>query len=196
MYANSGGGGPVDYDTPLQDSPSTSFAYATIPPGDWTFGIRAYDPATGIEEQNTDATVRVLIGADFIDRSAVPNGPIGLTAWATAGGGCRLDFAYSRAGQGGPPTAFHAFLWPSGSVDWTDPPAAIRYVSWGPGDAFWHFSMTLSGLADGAEYEVGVRAANASGDDGNTATVAVTGKGSGPTAVVGLLGSTAYRSDR
>jgi hypothetical protein len=197
LYANDGHGGPVNYSTPIQDGPSTSFATA-VAPGDWTYAVRASDPISGIEERNTDATVRIVIGPDLTDRTAVPNPVIGLTAWATAGGGCKLDFVYSRTGQGGPPTSFHAYYWPAGSVDWSDPAGtctglASRAVSWGPGDVTQHFAMTLSGLADGVDYEVGVRAANDSGDDGSTRTVPVTGKGSGPAAVAGLSASPAYR---
>jgi hypothetical protein len=192
LYANDGLGGPVDYGSPIQDGPSTSFATPVIP-GDWTYAVRAFDPASGIEEQNTDATARIVIGPDLTDRTAAPNPPIGLTAWATAGGGCKLDFVYCRTGQGGPPAAFHAYLWPAGSVDWTDPPTATRAVSWGPGDVTQHFAMDLSGLADGVDYEVGVRAANGAGDDGTTRTVPVRGKGSGPAAVSGLAAAPAYR---
>lgn len=193
VYSN-GGSGPIDYSTPLQDSPSTVFSYATLPPGDWLFGVRTYDDVSGIEEKNTDAVLGVAIGADFLDRSAVPNSPIGLTARATAGGGLKIDFMYVGTGQRGAPTEYRAWIWAAGSVDWTLPPSAVLATTFGPGDVRSRHSMTLSGLSDGAAYAVGIRAAGAAGDDGNTATVIVIGKASGPLAVGGLAASAGYPS--
>ena len=55
LYQNDGIGGPVDYSSPIQDGPSTSFATAVVP-GDWTYAVRAFDPVSGIEELNFEAT--------------------------------------------------------------------------------------------------------------------------------------------
>jgi hypothetical protein len=191
VYGNVGSGGPVDYSTVLQDSPTTTFAMI-LSPGQWSFGVRAYDSTSGLEEMNTDAVVDVVIGSDLIDHTSVPNAPIGLTTTATVGGGCSVNWAYATTGQPGAPTAFDVWLWPAGGVNWSVPPAATVPANLSRGDISRHYSASLSGLIDGASYAVGVRAVNAAGSDGNTQTVDAIGSSGGPAAVVGLTASPGY----
>ena len=50
----------------------------------------------------------------------------------------------------------------------------------------------VAGLVDGTTYTVATRAYNATGDDGNTVTVAVTASATGPLPVAALSGRPTY----
>ncbi|HEY1117568.1 MAG TPA: hypothetical protein VGE43_07675, partial [Acidimicrobiales bacterium] len=70
-------------------------------------------------------------------------------------------------------------------MSWTTPAATV-----GPTDRGGAFSVDLTGLSDGTIYLIGVRAFNATGDDGNTVTVSAVSDSTGPDPVVDLAIST------
>jgi hypothetical protein len=195
VYANDGMGGPVVYSGPVATLSALSYDTAPLAmPSDTTYAIRAFDPVTGLEGSNTDAIVRIVIGSDGTDRTAVPNPPIGLSARVTGSGTCRVEFTYVATGHLGVPTEWRAWMF-SGAADFTLPPLVTVPANWPSiGEIYRHVAIDLTGLADGVSYLIGVRAANSAGDDGSDSTVAIVGRASAPLAVSGLAGVVGYGS--
>ncbi len=183
IYFNGGAGGPVNYSTPLAST--SGLFYVSAPLGtasDNTFAVRVLDPATNLEEANTEARVRIVLDASGQDISDLPNPPHSLTAIATAAGGCHVTWAYSPSGQGGAPTGFHVYLTPGTTPGYPNPAADVPFVAGQVG-----YSCDLKGLSDQAIYSLGVRSYNAVATETNTTViVTVTGDASYPDDVESL----------
>lgn len=194
LYINDGAGGPIDYDTPVAtvlDGAPTAATVAVARPGDWRFGVRAFDRATGLEERNIDAVARLILDAAGADLSARPAPPRALSARATAGGGCAVRWAWAPAAGAGTPTSFKVWI-AAGAIDYgVAPGATVPFVA-GAG----HFAVDLAGLADGVSYVAGVRASNAAGDEPNTITAAVVGSAAGPAPADDLAANPTARAGR
>lgn len=187
IFWNGGSGGPVDFASAIGTTALLSFSPpALATPSDNRFSVRAFDTVSGLEELNTDY-VRIVIDAAGNDITALPNAPSHLAARAAAGGGARASWSYNPGSQGGAPTGFRAWITAGGVVDYTAAPAAtVAYVR-----GRLVYTAGLAGLADGVAYAVGVRAYNATGAEANVASVAVTGKASGPDGVDDLAAAVA-----
>lgn len=186
VYGNGGLGGPVDYDHPLAAVPALTWPSPPLSPGsDWTFAVRAFDPATGLEDLNTDARVRVVVGLDGSDRSNVPGSPSGLTARATAGGTAAVAWSALNASGPSAPQGFRVWLAAGSTVDFAAPPALDVAAT----PAKVSYRVTLSGLADGQAYAVACRAYLGAADDGNSGVVTLIGDAAGPPAVDTLTGT-------
>ncbi len=170
VYANDGRGGAVDYSTPI--ATTAALAYAAGPlaaPSDTTFAVRAFDAASGIEEANTDARVRIIVDADGNDATARPNAPLGLSATPMAGGALLVAWSYDPTGQGGPPSRFDLSLSARGAAEPAWPTASVGYQ---PGRA--GHGCTLAALPGVATATLAVRAVGtAPWLVGPSATVAV-----------------------
>jgi hypothetical protein len=187
IYGNDGQGGEVNYSSPITTSSGLSFLSQSLnPSSDNWFAVRAYDPATDLEEANTEARVRIILGPSGIDMSNVPNPPQNLTTRLTAGGGCRVSWATRPSEPKKRPTGFYVYLSP-GPVPIYDPPTAtVAYV---PGQL--GYSCNLSGLSDSVTYTVSIRSYNAVGCETNTSVwTSVVGNTTPPTDVVMLIAST------
>ena len=186
IYANNGAGGPLNLTTPVFTTANTTWTTTVAKPSDTTWLVRTFDLSTGLEDQNGDARVTVVIGSTGTDLTDLPNAPSGLTVIPTAGGGALATWIYNPGGQGGAPTGFHLY---SGtpSVSYTTPVTTVNYGSayFGAGIAF-HYQASFSGLTDGTVYEVGVRSFNATGEEPNTITASVTGAAAGPQPIPSL----------
>ncbi len=158
VYANDGRGGLVDYSKPVATTADHGRPVGPLSaPSDNTFAVRAFDTASGIEEANSEARIRVVIDEAGNDVTARPNAVKGLSARATVGGTCRVSWGYDRTGQGGPPARFDVTLKPdSGSA----PPGPSATVAYLPGVA--GYGCSLSNLAGGVSYAIAVRAVGAS----------------------------------
>lgn len=190
VYKNDGAGGPVDYGTVVATvtSGTSCVASALATPSDTTFAVRAYDSVSGLEEDNVDCRVRIVIDAAGVDVTNRPNAPVGLTARATAGGGAVVEWGYATAGQRGAPTGFKVWATAGASVNYAVSPAAtVSYAAGRPSH-----TATLTGLVDGTSYSIGVRATNAKGDETNTNKTTVVGDSTGPDAVEGLTATVGY----
>lgn len=182
IYGNDSRGGPVDYTAVLATVTGTSWDSPTLPEeAVATFAVRAFDPDTGLEEENVDARLTITLDDLGNDLTGLPNAPIGLAARASAGGTAVVTWHYNPGGQGSAPTVFRVYLG-TPTPDYSTPAATVSYASAGGRG----YSATLSGLSGGTVYQVAVRAANASGEEPNTATVSVTGATVGPLAVESL----------
>jgi hypothetical protein len=188
IYANDAAGGPIDWTTPIGTTTGLTFQ---PPPlalnSDNLFGLRAFDPVTGFEDQSVDAVVRVVIDGAGNDVTRRPAAPVGLTAFALGNGGARVTWTVNRALlPGREPTQFKVWLTAGTTVNYAAAPAAT--VSYGsPIAAAGVWFADLIGLANGTQYAIGVRASNAFGDDPNTVAALVTGSTTAgvPTAVDG-----------
>lgn len=186
VYANDFAGGSIDYGSPVATTTALTYSPAPIPVNsDVSFAVRAFDSVSGLEERNTDAVVRIVSDAAGVNRIDTPPSPTGLTVRATAGGTAKVEWSQPPSMPGNRPTGFAAWLVPSpGPIDYdATPDATVDFLGFGS------HRLTLAGLADGVDYLVGVRAINANGSDGNTASVVLTGSTIGPDPVQGLTGS-------
>lgn len=182
VYGNGGAGGPVDYSTPLVAGlASPTWTPPALAPGeDWTFAVRARDTANGVEELNVDAVVRIVVDGAGADVGSRPPAPKGLTARATAGGGAEVTWWVGP--QIDPPIATGFDVWlatvASGPLGYGTPTATVAAK---PGGGY--HRAVLTGLADGVEYQIGVRAKAAGISEDNEAVALVTGSAVGPDAV-------------
>ena len=181
VYANDGHGGPVDYSTPIATVSGLSYATSALAASsDTTFAVRAFDTVSGLEESNVDARVRIVLDGSSADVSGVPASPKLLGAIPGPGGTARVDWAWLAAGR--PAAAsFAVYLSSGATLSYATPAATVSVV---PGVS--RYSTTLSGLSGGTPYVVGVRAINAAGGDGNTASLPITGPASAPSGVDNL----------
>jgi hypothetical protein len=183
IYSNTGAGDPINYTaaiatTGLLEWTSSPLAF----PGTWRFGVRAFNPVNGLEEENLDCSVTIILDAGGNDITNRPLPPQALRAFATAGGGIRVEWAYNTINPSPIPTGFHVYIGTGGTPSYGSPVATVSFQASIAGT----FVANLSGLVNGTVYTVGVRAYNATAEEPNTNTVNVTASSVGPTAVVDL----------
>jgi hypothetical protein len=183
IYTNDFLGGPVDWSAPAATVTGLSWDSPELPAGAAAdFRVVPYDTVTGYECRDGDS--RALVGLDGggNDLSLFPAPPAGLTVTAAAGGTATVAWL---AGSGGnAPARFWNVYAGTPAPDYSVPAAGVPAVPGsGPGR---HYRATVTGLAGGVTYRVGVRAVSAAGEEPNTTTAAVTGKTTGPAAVGGL----------
>ncbi len=147
IYKNDGNGGPVDYGTPVATTASTSLAVGPLPAsGDTTFAVRAFDPATGSEELNTDALVRIRLDAGGQPLAPPPNPVHALCVFPQAGGRIRVAWAHQPARDVPPATSFEVSASPGGpTLTVAASPDRLGYQA------------TLDGLTNSQTYTISVR---------------------------------------
>lgn len=184
IYSNDGNGGPVDYVSPIATTASLTLATPSLDiPSDTTFVVRSYDTVSSLEDQNTDARVRIVIDTLANDVTSLPAPPWGLSAVTCGSGQLRVSWMYGT--QTPAPTGFHVYLG-SPAPNYATPAADVRYV---PGSPGMPYTVVISGLTGGTTYAVAVRAFSGSGEEANTSTVQATAVTVGPDSVVSLSGS-------
>ena len=181
VYGSPGPGQPIAYDAqPLATTQALTWTSGPLAvPGAWSFGVRAAN-ASG-EEQNLDCAATIVFDSAGRDITNIPGPPIGLRAFATAGAGIRVEWAYPPIGGAKAPTGFHVYIG-AGSPNYSSPAATVAADA----ATLSGFQVNLSSLIDGTTYSVGVRAYNASGAEQNQVTVGVTTDGTGPLPVASL----------
>ena len=111
IYSNGGSGGAVDYSTPVATTSALSAVLdRSSPSSDNTFVVRALDTTSGLEEANTTVSVRIVIGADGSDVTALPASPHAVALAAVGAGSCRVSWAYVPVAGYGTPTGFNVYL--------------------------------------------------------------------------------------
>ncbi len=188
VYGNAGGGGPVDYTTVLATTSATTWSSAPLADSSsWRFAVRAFDTVTSLEERNVDAAVSVIVSAAGTDATNVPPPPHCVTATPAAGGMVRVNWTYPAAivaRTPATPTAFHVYAGTTGSPSYTTPVATVAATG------TTQYGATIGPYADGTTVTVGVRAANTSGEEANTATTSAIAAATGPAACVSLTAIT------
>jgi hypothetical protein len=183
VYTNAGLGGPINYAVPVATVNGQSWTSAVLgAPGHFKLGVRAYNPATGLEEQNIDAAVELVLDPAGRDITEVPPAPLGLRAFPTAAGTIRAEWSCPCGNHGRQPAGFHLYLGSGSIPDYSNP---VSTVAWS-GGRLGCFTADLSGLTDGQTYSLGVRGFNAVGEEANTAAVIVTADSTPPTLVESL----------
>jgi hypothetical protein len=163
VYSNHGTGGPVDDSSPIVTTTDLTCVVGPLAPSsDTTFLVRAYDTSTGLEEANTEASVRVVLGPDGTDRSGVPDPPHAVSLVPTAGGGCAVRWAYNPSLASRRATGFLVYVTQGGAVDYSTPAATVAFT---PGRA--GYSVALPGPYTPSQYTAAVRAFNDTGTETN-----------------------------
>lgn len=180
IYANDQAGGPVDYSTPVGTTALTTFVSPALAAGsNVSFAVRAFDPASGLEEENVDARVRILLDQNGQDVSGRPGAPAGLTVTPLAGGALRVHWLPCPSAQAARPTGFHVYLG-SPAIDYTTPATTVS------ANGSRDYRADLPAQSDGTTYLVAVRAFNAAGEESNTLTVPARADATGPDPVDAL----------
>ena len=183
VYANTGIGDPINYDSPI-DTTST-LTYTTGPlayPGEYSFGVRAYWVIGDIEEKNLDCAVSFVLSATGADITNLPAPPTLLRAFPMAAGSVRVEWFYPPVSGPKAPTGFHVYLGTGGTPNYGVIAATVL-----AGTAINNSLVAnLPGLTGGVPYTFGVRAFNAVAEEKNTNTVTCTPISVGPAPVVGL----------
>lgn len=185
IYSNAGLGGPIDYNSPIAETSGLEWTSEPLAVGSsFRFGVRAYDPAWGLLEENLDASVSLALDHAGRDVTRVPRAPIGLRAIDLGRGRVRLEWTDAGRRGSNMATMFHVYISPDSIADFSSPivvPAATSR-----GDAF---ATEIDGLVDGQRYAVVVRACNPHGEEGNVSTVHFTVDSTPPSQVDGLSAS-------
>jgi hypothetical protein len=111
VYSNTGAGDAINYSTPI--AATTDLTYTTTPlsyPGTWSFGVRAFDLATGLEEENVDCALTLILDSGGNDITSRPAPPLAIRAFALAGGSVRVEWAYPRTTGPKAPTGVNVYL--------------------------------------------------------------------------------------
>jgi hypothetical protein len=183
VYGNAGLDDPIDYATPLAVLGATTWTSAALAvPGSYRFGVRARDAISGLEEENLDAAITLVLDAQGNDTTLVPPAPVGVRGFALAAGAIRVEWSCPCLDPRRAPDGFHVYLGPGAPADGA-PPAATVPAS--DGTAGTH-AVTLDGLTDRVAYGINVRAYNRFGEEKNTLVVVVTADGTPPAVVDGL----------
>jgi hypothetical protein len=183
VYGNDGAGGPINYATPLALVNGTSWTSSALAaPGQYRFGVRARAIDSGLEEQNLDAAVELVLDASGRDVTDVPLPPLGVRALPQAAGAIRVEWTCPCTDPLRQPSGFHVYLGTPAAIDWSHP---VADVAWS-GGVTGSFAATVAGLTGGATYGVNVRSYNMNGEEPNTGVVLVTADGTPPAGVDGL----------
>jgi hypothetical protein len=183
IYSNTGAGDPINYTTAIATTGLLEWTSSPLTfPGIWRFGVRAFNPVNSLEEENLDCLITIILDASGNDITNRPLPPTALRAFATAGGGIRVEWAYNTINPSPVPTGFHVYIGTPGTPNYSLIVAAVSFQASIAGT----FVANVAGLANGTTYTIGVRAYNATAEEPNTNTVNVTAISVGPTAVIDL----------
>jgi hypothetical protein len=185
IYTNTGAGDPINYSAPAATVSTLTWTSSTLSfPGTWSFGVRAFDTVSGLEEQNLDCSVNVTLSTSGVDVSNQPLPAVGVRAFPMSAGSVRLEWPYPIVNRARVPTGFNIYIGTGGTPNYSSPAATVLFDA-GIANSF---VCNLTGLFNGTIYTIGVRAYNASAEESNTNTVTVTADATGPSPVVQLTG--------
>jgi hypothetical protein len=185
VYSNNGVGDPIDYVNPIANTNLLTWTSGTLAfPGVWRFGVRAYDTLYGLEEENLDCAVTLILDASGTDITNRPKAPTALRAIPRAGGTIRVEWAYNTINPLPVPTGFHVYKGTGGTPNYASPAATVSFNGAIAGSGA--FLADLAGLTDGVTYTIGVRAYNSTAEEPNTVTVDCAADATGPSAVLSL----------
>ena len=192
VYSNTGAGDPIDYASAVATTATLAYTTSALSfPGTWSFGVRAFDTVSGLEEQNLDCALTIVLDASGNDITNRPGPPLGLRAFALAGGSVRAEWFYPPTSGPRTPTGFHVYSG-VGPLSYSTPTATVLF-SQGIANSY---VTNMSGFTDRTTYTIGVRAFNATAEEMNTNTAAVMAIATGPAPVDGLVGvATVHRAD-
>jgi hypothetical protein len=178
----------VDYSSPIATVSGLTYSPSALAhPGDYSFGHRAYDNVLLLEESNVDAVIRLILDASGVDITNRPAPPVGITIEQLAGAKLRVRWLNNKLAAGGKPTGFHVYKG-TPTISYGSPAGTVNYAD------VRDFHFDLTGLTNGATYQVGVRAFNATAEEPNTTVASAVAVSTGPTAVDSLAVSATFVS--
>lgn len=180
VYMNPGQGDPINYATPVATVIGQNWTSAVLSvPGAYKLGVRAVDALSGLEEQNVDAVVQVVLDAGGHDVTCVPLPPLGPRVLALAGGMVRVEWTYCGTDPARQPLGFRVYLGAGTAPSYASPVATVAWTDQKQGCC----SADLTGLQDGVSYSIVVRAFNAVGEEQNTTILSIRADGVSPSTV-------------
>ena len=183
VYANQGLGDPINYAIPVSIVTNLNWTSGSLNvPGQYKFGVRAFDSATGLEDQNVDTALLLSLDAAGNDVTKVPSPPVGLRAFPKAGGAVRVEWVCPISDPSSQPDGFHVYITLGSPVNYSEPATTVPWSSGRFGD----FKTDQAGLTDGFLYSISVRAYSANGEESNTVAVTVKADGTPPSLVNSL----------
>jgi hypothetical protein len=185
IFTNAGSG-PINYASSVATTAALTWTSGPLTfPDTWMFAVRAFWVLGGLEEQNLDCEVTVILSATGQDISNVPAAPLALRAFPTIAGGIRVEWFYPPTYGAKTPIGFNVYLGTGLTPNYGVVAATVLYSS-AIGS---NLVANIPGLTGGDLYQVGVRAYNATGVEQNTNTVSVTPISTGPLPVQSLVGT-------
>jgi hypothetical protein len=170
IYAGNSQGGPVDYSVRVATVDGLSWQTAPLPvPSRTRFGIRAWDDATGLEEQNIDCVYEIIINDQGVNVSERPPAPIGIQVEARGTDGLLVRWTYLYRPPLPDPDSFVLRVQASGTMDFNLPGVLVAPFVNGQSQ----YQATIAGLISGASYAVSVRSALGPAEDENATVLNV-----------------------
>jgi hypothetical protein len=170
IYGNDGLGGPVNDASPVAATTDLAIILGPLQPStDTVYLVRAYDTTTGLEEANTEAMVRLLIGPNGLDHTGLPNPPHALAVSDAQGGGCRICWAYSPDWSSGLASGFNIYMSAGNVADTTSAVSVVPYLAGIVG-----YSCLLPGPFTRTIYTILVRSFNTLGTETNSRSLTAT----------------------
>jgi len=183
VYANTGAGDPINYSVCLATVAGQSWTSPALnAPCHFKMGVRAFDRTLGLEEQNVDAAIELILDVNGNDVTMTPAPPLGLRALPIAGGVIRVEWTCLYGDSLRQPLGFHVYLGPGSVPNYTLP---VSTVPWSVG-RFGCFSADLVGPGNGAPCSIGVRSYNAVAEEQNVTVLHITPDNSPPSVVDSL----------
>ncbi len=183
VYANTGSGDAINYSVCLATVTGQSWTSPALSaPCHFKLGVRAFDPAVGLEEQNVDAVVELILDTNGNDVTSTPAPPLGLRAFPIAGGKVRVEWTYPGGDPSRQPLGFRVYLGTGSVPDYTLPVSTVAWSS----ARYGCFSAELNGLGDGSPCSIGVRSYNAVAEEQNATVLHITPDDCPPTVVDSL----------
>jgi len=152
VYWNGGGGGPIDYATPIATTSEVVFTPGPLGmPSDNLFAVRAFDADSGIEEENTDNILRIVLDSQGRDITRRPRKPYALFAREISPGSCKVSWVYHEVGQLGSPSHFLISIQADDAPD-SDPISSMAPYLRGVA----YYAKEFEGLCEGRSYTLRV----------------------------------------
>lgn len=191
IFSNNGFGGSIDYSSPIAEISGLEWTSDALPAGSsFRFGVRSYDPANGLEDENLDAAVTLIINSEGRDATRIPRSPLGLRVLDQGGGSVRLEWTIVDASAPNRATHFHVYIAQDAVTDFSSP--IVVPLSALRGDVV---ATEVHDLPEGRRHVAIVRAVNSYGDDGNMHSIHFTADRTPPASVDGLFASTSAAID-
>ena len=128
VYGNTGAGDPIDYSSPLATSSGLGWTSGSLTfPGTWSFSVRAYDTVSGLEEQNLDCAISIILDSNGNDITNRPLPPTAIRAFALAAGSIRVEWYYPPSAGLKAPTGFNVYTGTGGSPSYGSPAATVAF---------------------------------------------------------------------
>lgn len=183
VYLGDNNGGPINYQVIVATVSDPTYTTASMPVGSMTLiGVRAFDTETGLEDQNTDVFIPLIVNSNGSNGSDRPGSPLALSVEPVGQDGAAVRWRYLRTPGMPDPDHFHIFEDTGEQVDWNADPDIVIPFNASNAD----YRVEIVALTTETVHAFGVQAVRGTSRDGNHAVALMTPKGSPPLNVSGL----------